>query len=74
MAAFSKLKVGDILWDYHSEYAGNTKMWRWSNWSVRIIELYPETKSALVSWNTNAPRKYYESQLKRLRWTKGKER
>jgi hypothetical protein len=73
MAAFSKLKVGDILWDYHSERAGNTTMRRWGNWPVRIIELYPERRAALASWNTNRPRIFYERELKRLRWTKGKE-
>jgi hypothetical protein len=72
MASFDRIKAGDVLYDYHSEQAGNTTMRRWSNWTVRIIEVYPDSRTALVSWNNNLPRRYYESQIKRLRRTPGK--
>jgi hypothetical protein len=71
---FETVKAGDVLYDYHSEQAGNTTMRRWGNWTVRVIEVNYEKRTALVSWNGNPPRKYYERQICRLRRSPGKVR
>ena len=71
---FETVKAGDVLYDYHSTQAGNTTMRRWSNWTVRVIEINHEQRWALVSWNGNPPRKYYGRQICRLRRSPGKTR
>lgn len=69
---FEKIKPGDVLWDYHSERAGNTTMRRWGNWPVHIIEIHADTQTAIVSWNGNRPQKWFRRQLEKLRRAKGK--
>lgn len=71
---FATVKAGDVLYDYHSEQAGNTTMRRWSNWTVRVIEIDHEKRWALVSWNGNPPKRYSARQVSRLRRSPGKER
>lgn len=71
---WATVKAGDVLWDYHSERAGNTKMRRWGNWPVRIVEIDHEAGSAVVVWNSfNRPEKWSRRRVERLRRTKGKE-
>lgn len=73
MIKVDRIKVGDILWDYHSYRMGNTTMRRWGNWDVRIISIADDgygTK-AVVSWNGNPPETYNRYQLRRLRRTEG---
>ena len=74
MPKFETIKVGDLLWDYHSESAGNTTMRRWGNWPVEIISIDTEKRTAVVIWNGNREKTYSEYQLRRLRRTTGKER
>lgn len=70
---FETIKTGDVLWDNHSERAGNTTGRRWGNWKVKIIEINHAERWATVSWNGNPPKRWYRDQLQRLRRTKGKE-
>lgn len=72
MVAFNTIKPGDILWDCHREKMGNTTMTRMGSWQVRIIEVYPEKRAALASWNGNKPELFPEYRLKRLRRTEWK--
>ena len=64
---FEKIKTGDILYDIHSRLMGNTTMRTMGCWDVKIIEIFTEQKSALVSWNGNPPEKWSERRLTRLR-------
>jgi hypothetical protein len=68
------VKAGDVLYDYHSEQAGNTTMRRWGNWTVRVIEINHAEGWALVSWNGNPVRKKYAAYFATLRRTPGKAR
>lgn len=63
---FSKIKPGMTLLDIHSERAGNTKMRRLGLWKVRIISVDAEAQTAIVSWNSNPPRKWSKGQLEKL--------
>lgn len=65
MATLSKLRPGDILYDVHSERAGNTTMRRQGEWTVRVIEVHDD--HAMCSWNGNPATKYRERDLKKLR-------
>lgn len=71
MPAFSTIKVGDRLWDVHSERMGNTTMRRMGSWPVDVIEVDPERRRAKCVWNHNVSRAswYTERQLARLRRT-----
>jgi hypothetical protein len=78
MVAFSKIKVGDVLYDCHKYTAGNTNIRKMGTWPVKVIEVYPPGAlnigaSAMVSWNGNKPRIYTESKLKRLRRSRPKD-
>jgi hypothetical protein len=70
MVAYNTINVGDTLFDCHTVKMGNTTMSRMACFSVKIIELHPESKSATVSWNGNAPKKFYTRQLEKLRRTR----
>lgn len=70
MVAYSAIKEGDILWDCRKTRQGNTTMRSMSCWQVKIISLDPARRTAVVSWNTNAPRLYSERALKALRRTR----
>lgn len=64
MASFDRIKPGDTLYDCRKtgqiiRYVGT--------WTVRVIEVYPEKRTALVSWNGNKPEIWHETRLKRLR-------
>jgi hypothetical protein len=63
---FEKIQAGMTLWSRGRTKMGNTTMTRMAEWPVYIREVYPETRSALVSWNGNGPTKWYEAQLRRL--------
>jgi hypothetical protein len=68
------VKAGDVLYDYHSEQAGNTTMRRWGNWTVRVVEINHVEGWALVSWNGNPVRKKYAAYFATLRRSPGKVR
>ncbi len=58
------LKAGDVLYDVHSEQAGNTTMRREGCWLVSVREVGITEKGtpyALLSWNGNTPRPAYET-------------
>lgn len=64
---YERIKAGDVLYDVHSYYMGNTTVRSMGVWHVKVIALHPEDRTATVSWNGNRPERYYESDLKRLR-------
>lgn len=66
MANFDKLVEGQILHDYHKEKAGNTRMSRVGHWTVRIISINKENRTATCSWNGNSPRTWSERRIKKL--------
>ena len=74
MAAFNALKVGDVLYQSRKTKMGNTSMSTLSTWRVVVKELDTERRRALVSWNGNQPKWWYERELKPLRRTEPKTR
>ena len=73
MAAISRIKPGDVLWDAHKERMGNTRMTRLGCWPVKVIEVDLENRKALCSWNGNTPEWYRERRLSKLRRSKPKD-
>ena len=67
MIKFEKIKPGMVLYDVYTYGMGNTKMRTYGEWDVEIIEVYPETRSASVSWNGNRPDVWVERRLTKLR-------
>jgi hypothetical protein len=67
MAALSRLKVGQVLHDYHRYKMGNTTMTTEGHWTLVVMEIDLEKGKALCSWNSNTPRWYYERALKKFR-------
>jgi hypothetical protein len=63
---FEKIQPGMMLFDVHSERAGNTTMKRWGDWPVRVISVDADSKSAMVSWNGNEPTRRYHHRLRKL--------
>lgn len=64
---FEKIKPGMTLYDVHSYKMGNTTIRSMGVWHVRVITVDAETRSAIVSWNTNTPSRWSERQLSKLR-------
>lgn len=67
---YRKLETGKTYWQKRRVIMGNTTMRRDAWYQVRIIELYPDKTSALVSWNGNPARVWAERDLKTLRATR----
>lgn len=67
MIKFEKIKAGDVLFDVHSYRMGNTTIRSMGCWEVKVVEVYPDKRSALVSWNGNTPEVWHEYRLARLR-------
>lgn len=67
MAAFSRLHVGDTLFDCRMMRMGNTTMREMCTWKVRVIKIDTVKGQALCSWNGNTPEWWDESRLKSLR-------
>ena len=63
---FEKIKPGMVLYDRHRRRMGNTTMTTLGEWSVRIISVDPETRSATVSWNGNREERYTAHRLAKL--------
>jgi hypothetical protein len=70
MVAFSTVKPGDVLWDCHRTRMGNTTMSKMGAWTVKIISVDPEKRTAVASWNGNRPTIYHERHIKALRRTR----
>jgi hypothetical protein len=64
---FEKIAAGMVLYDVQSTRMGNTTMKSLGTWSVRIISVDQESRSAVVSWNGNPPRTYGERALAKLK-------
>lgn len=51
------LKVGQVLYDVHSERAGNTTMRREGCWECYVRAIDPDGKWVEISWNGNPARR-----------------
>lgn len=58
---FEKLQPGMTVYDVGRHKMGNTTLTTVSVWSVRIISVDAEKRSVVASWNSNAPRTFYEN-------------
>lgn len=67
MAAFSKIKEGDRLYDCRRMKMGNTTISRMSCWTVNVLKVDAEKRQAFCSWNGNRPDWWSEWKLKPLR-------
>ena len=67
MVAFSRIKPGETLYDCHMTRMGNTSMRRMGTWLVKVLEVYPEKQTALVSWNGNRAEVWGLSRMQKLR-------
>jgi hypothetical protein len=65
--AFDKVQPGDVLLDVHKYVAGNTTMRVWGIWTVYVVSVDREARTAMCRWNGNTAKKYYESQFRSLR-------
>ena len=63
---FDKIEPGMILLDIHRESMGNTTLREWGLWKVKIISVDRGNRTAVVSWNGNAPQTWSVRQLERL--------
>lgn len=59
--SFDKVNAGDELWDCRYERAGHTTMRRWSCWSLVVVSVNREKRSAVIRWNGNREQTVYES-------------
>lgn len=71
----SKLKAGDVLYDCRRVKAGNTTMSVDGVWECYVCEVGEDNGRpwALISWNGNTPRRYYQTRWKRWpkEWNRG---
>lgn len=63
---FEKIKSGMMLYDRHRERAGNTTMRRLGEWTVQIVSLNAEQRSAQASWNGNPATTWFAHDLEKL--------
>jgi hypothetical protein len=69
MPKFDTIKEGDTYYDVRKE--------RWHGtgwWSVKIISIDREKRTAQASWNGNPPRTYFERNIEKLRRSTPKSR
>jgi hypothetical protein len=64
---FDAVKAGDTLYDVRRGKAGNTTMSRINVWSVRVVSVDADNKTARVRWNGNPERTYGRREIERLR-------
>lgn len=57
--SFDKVNAGDTLWDCRYERAGNTTMRRWSCWTLYVVSVDREKRSAVIRWNGNREQTVY---------------
>lgn len=67
MAKISKLKVGQILYDKHTYKMGNTTMRAWGLWTVKVLEIDPEHRFIVASWNGNRAETMYQQRVEKLK-------
>lgn len=60
---FEKIRAGMMLLDIHTHRAGNTSTRVLGLWPVKILSVDSSDRSAMVSWNGNAPCRWSERQL-----------
>ena len=58
MIKIESLKAGDVLYDVHSERAGNTTMRREGCWECYVRAVDPSGKWIEISWNGNPARRF----------------
>jgi hypothetical protein len=63
---FEKIEPGMELLDIHRERMGNTTMSEWGLWKVRVISVDKAHRTAVVSWNGNAPKTWDAYRLQKL--------
>lgn len=63
---FEKIHAGTRLYDRHKTRAGNTTMTVLGEWSVDIVSVDTERRTALASWNGNRPQAIHERNLTKL--------
>lgn len=63
---FEKIQPGMTLYDRHRERAGNTTMTRLGEWRVIIVSVDAATRTAVASWNGNAPGVWHARRLEKL--------
>jgi hypothetical protein len=67
---FEKIQAGMTLYDRHRRKMGNTTMRTIGEWPVRVVEIDPVERRALISWNGNPPHWQNERALRGLfDWT-----
>lgn len=73
MAAFSRIKVGQVLFTVTRQRMGNTTMTRLAVHEVKVLELDPVKRKVRAIWNHfNAPEWYSERQVARWKVSKPK--
>lgn len=65
MASIRSLELGQILYEVARQKMGNTSIVRGVLYTVKIVDIDPEGKWVLASWNSNTPRRYNERQVRR---------
>jgi hypothetical protein len=63
---FEKIVPDMVLYERKRQKMGNTTLTRVAEYAVRIISVNPTVRYAMVSWNGNAPEKFYERRLTKL--------
>jgi hypothetical protein len=63
---FEKIQPGMTLWSRGRVRMGRTTMSRMGEWPVYVKDVWPEARTALVSWNGNTPEVWGEGRLTRL--------
>lgn len=64
---FEKLKPGMVVYSVGKQKMGNTTLTTTTVWTVQIISVDQESRTAVASWNGNPPRKYYEHDIAKLK-------
>lgn len=74
MAAISRIKPGQTLYDVTKQQMGNTTLRRTAVFQVKVTEVDPDGKFVMASWNANPARKYRPNQVAKWRVSKPAER
>lgn len=64
---YEKIESGMTLYDRHKRTMGNTAIKSIGEWEVRILAVYPERRTALVSWNGNKAEVWHARRLSALK-------
>lgn len=63
MATIPSLKPGQTLYTVTQQKMGNTTMSRQAVHPVKVVEVDPEGKFVVASWNCNPARKFFAAQV-----------